>query len=986
MPLPDSDGVSAESAPYPKEQTFLSPQRLADVEHPWLGLESFREETRAYFFGRDAEISELRLRLRSDPLLVLYGRSGLGKTSILLAGLIPRLREEGQRPLFLRLRYEESAQDVCGQLASAIFGWGDSQSRSIHLKPSPTKSLPWLQRLSEKLGLSLPRDPESQLWLRLHYRDEPPDITHLILDQFEEIFTLGARQPSAEEKARDMLAILLQGAVPEPIRRLISEHDTFSDHFDPDSVPVRVILALRNDYVYALNRWRRHLPALGQNSFELRALRGPAAFKAVFNPGELRCHYRSEVNEENKVETGLPPIITEETAQRIVHFVAQTGEEVPVGEIEAVPPILSLLCRELNERRFTKPAGTPEAPAAQITFRESDADIETIIAAFYERCLTGCPEAIRIFIEEELVSYSGARIAQDEESILRVFTEGCEDPGAAEARHAVGFGDATAARDCLELLVNQRLLSSLGGNENPSYELVHDLLATVVKSHRIARKERREASAREAAERAAALKAAKERAVASKKAADELINFMQYDLSEKLGKLGRLDVMDAINARIIKYHEEHPPEPEDETARDTADRERSVALNQQGDILRDKGQLAEALKAYRDSLEIAQRLTKKDPANMRWQRDLSESYNRVGDVQRDQGDLAGALKSYRNGLAIRERLAAQDPSNAGWQGDLAVSLDKLGEVQSTQHDLAGALKSYRDGLAIREKLAQQNPADAGWQRDLAVAHGKVGDVLQLQGKLSEALVAFRKYLAIMEGLAEQDPSNAGWQWELAVARGRVGIMLQAQGRLEAAREACEGVLAISRRLAEQDPSNATWQRGLAVAYGRLGDVLQAQGELSEALAASEKCLAMMEGLAEQDPSNAGWQYDLAVAHSKVGDVLQAQGKLSEALEAYQQHLAITKQLSEQDKSNTNRQRDLIISLCEVARVTAKIGGNDNVAKAQGFLRTAVTLTERYPSTDRQDLLDSLNLTLQDLGIGEREIPGGQGQDRTGGRG
>src|SRR5438067_5335721 len=100
-------------------------------------------------------------------------------------------------------------------------------------------------------------------------------------------------------------------------------------------------------------------------------------------------------------------------------------------DIEAVPPILSLLCRELNERRFTSPAGSKQAPAEEITFQESDADIETIITAFYERSLAGRPEALRIFIEEELVSYSGARLAQDEKSILKAYEEGCEVHGAA---------------------------------------------------------------------------------------------------------------------------------------------------------------------------------------------------------------------------------------------------------------------------------------------------------------------------------------------------------------------------------------------------------------------------------------------------------------------------------------------------------------------------------------------------------------------------
>ena len=63
----------------------VSPQ--VDLEHPWLRLESFRRVTRSYFFGRDAEAAELLQRLRLHPLLVLYGRSGLGKTSLLRARL-----------------------------------------------------------------------------------------------------------------------------------------------------------------------------------------------------------------------------------------------------------------------------------------------------------------------------------------------------------------------------------------------------------------------------------------------------------------------------------------------------------------------------------------------------------------------------------------------------------------------------------------------------------------------------------------------------------------------------------------------------------------------------------------------------------------------------------------------------------------------------------------------------------------------------------
>jgi tetratricopeptide (TPR) repeat protein len=181
-------------------------------------------------------------------------------------------------------------------------------------------------------------------------------------------------------------------------------------------------------------------------------------------------------------------------------------------------------------------------------------------------------------------------------------------------------------------------------------------------------------------EQKARAEAAREKAILAMKAADDLISFMQYDLSDRLGKIGRLDTMDAINARIRKYHEDRPPEPRDAAARDAADRERSVVLDQQGNILRDQGQLAEALKAYRASLEIRASLTKKNPDTTLWQSDLSASYGRVGDVQSAQGDLVGALKSYRESLGIAEKLAKQDPGNATWQRDLAVAYWRTGSA------------------------------------------------------------------------------------------------------------------------------------------------------------------------------------------------------------------------------------------------------------------------------------------------------------------
>ena len=73
-----------------------------DESNPWLGLASFTEETREFFFGRDEEVAELARRVQRKLLTLLFGQSGLGKTSILRAGLVPRLRTQGYCPIYVR--------------------------------------------------------------------------------------------------------------------------------------------------------------------------------------------------------------------------------------------------------------------------------------------------------------------------------------------------------------------------------------------------------------------------------------------------------------------------------------------------------------------------------------------------------------------------------------------------------------------------------------------------------------------------------------------------------------------------------------------------------------------------------------------------------------------------------------------------------------------------------------------------------------------
>jgi tetratricopeptide (TPR) repeat protein len=354
-----------------------------------------------------------------------------------------------------------------------------------------------------------------------------------------------------------------------------------------------------------------------------------------------------------------------------------------------------------------------------------------------------------------------------------------------------------------------------------------------------------------------AAQAAKERAVASKKAADGLIRFMQHDLHDTLGKLGHLELMRTISTQVMKYYENYPPEVGDVGAL----RERAMALMEQGNLFLAQNNLDSALKSYRDGLAIWERLAK--PTDAGSQRDLCYSYERVGDVQRAQVDFAGALKSYRDSLAMRERLTNQDPTNADWQRDLSNSYERIGDVQIAQDDFAGALNSYRDSLAKREKLAKQDSTNTDWQHDLSLSYERIGNVQKAQGDFAGALKSYRDSLAKREKLTKRDSTNADWQRDLSLSYERVGDVQSVQGDLASALKSYRDSLAIREKLAIQDPNNNIRKVDIAFSCWRTGTTLARSDPQSkkEAHSLVERARDILRQLKEQTGLTAqqqGW--------------------------------------------------------------------------------------------------------------------------------
>ncbi len=180
----------------------VAPTTHADDRPPYPGMAAFQEDDAARFFGRERDVAAAVARLATQPLLVLAGPSGVGKSSFVRAGVVPSLRAAGAWEVAIA----RPGRDPLGNLVAALAPLG--------ALPDDTAA-----RLRDEPGLlgTLMRDVARA-------RDE-----HVLvfIDQLEEVFTL-CPDPAARTAFLTALAGIADDA-DSPLRLVASVRSDFLD-------------------------------------------------------------------------------------------------------------------------------------------------------------------------------------------------------------------------------------------------------------------------------------------------------------------------------------------------------------------------------------------------------------------------------------------------------------------------------------------------------------------------------------------------------------------------------------------------------------------------------------------------------------------------------------------------------------------------------------------------------------------------------------
>lgn len=250
----------------------MSSERLPDS--PYQGLEPFTEADRAYFFGREEDQQTIGANLITSQLTVLYGASGVGKTSVLMAGVIPFVRSQPGVAVVLYRNWQ--VPDAFQELKAAIAAASGATDADT--------SQP-LDQFLEEVG-----------------RRTRKTIA-VIFDQFEEYLLYN---PADGKRGR---------AFDAELARAVNRED----------IDANFLISIRDDAVARLDRFQTYIPDVVGNSLRLEHLDLEGARRAVEKP---LAHYN-----EVAARRGEPDLMMDIEPE----LVGALLNEVQIGRVTVSP-------------------------------------------------------------------------------------------------------------------------------------------------------------------------------------------------------------------------------------------------------------------------------------------------------------------------------------------------------------------------------------------------------------------------------------------------------------------------------------------------------------------------------------------------------------------------------------------------------------------------------------------------------------------------
>ncbi len=401
------------------------------------GIRAFEKNERHVFFGRRLEAKKLYNLVKAKPLVVLFAKSGIGKSSLINAGLEPLIEKDFY--YVVKIRLQTTAISSVEMVKNELKPYLNEAKLKTHSKGTPG------------------------LWEYLRaceFKKGEDNLTPvLVFDQFEEFFEHNKKD---QEELNRELADMVSDRLPERIReslRAIPFRDRTKEQLDWHSpIPVKFVFAIRSDRMSEMDEMSVKIPSILHNRFHLKPLGIEAAKEAIIEPAALAGD-----------DFDTPAFTYSDPAlNTMLAYLKNKNEEIESFQLQ-------LLCRNIERTVQRK-------QAKDVVIQETDfggaSGIKSILNNYYEQEIseleTSEQSVARKFIEEGLI-VAGRRVG---------VSEGVEEKS------------FKISKDLLEKLLSSRLIRAENTHLGRSYELSHDtLVAPILQSYEIRRRQEEQEAA-----------------------------------------------------------------------------------------------------------------------------------------------------------------------------------------------------------------------------------------------------------------------------------------------------------------------------------------------------------------------------------------------------------------------------------------------------------------------------------------------------------
>jgi hypothetical protein len=261
-----------------------------------------------------------------------------------------------------------------------------------------------------------------------------------------------------------------------------------------------------------------------------------------------------------------------------------------------------------------------------------------------------------------------------------------------------------------------------------------------------------------------------------------------------------------------------------------------------------------------------------------------------------------------------------------------------------------ALEEAKAGLAIRKQLAALPSARRAWLSDHAESLDQVGDIHRARKEFGAARTLFDRAHAIRVRLHAEEKDNLTWMFALSQSLVRIGdLKVEPEKNLAGAKADYQNALQLIIEVVKREPDQLKWQRELSWDFNKVGDILLKENKVADGLAMYEMGLRTRRYIASQKPMNTLYKRDVAFTLEKIGKAKYQKKDFQGANEVLFEVLQLRQELIKKDPSQT-------LWLIEFAETLDLIGkslrGARDFKAAAGFFMLAAEKLERL-SADRR---------------------------------